>query len=425
MIAVDMNRALQTPKINYRSIIASPLLLALVFVSPPLFFIERYSLASINKPIIFTIIIALAILLLQRFTINKTTAQLGLLQIVQASLLLVLPFLHLTFGYGLDIGYFNLAFQILTGLALFFVFANNGQIGLLARFWVNIHLVIGACGLLVFMAGILFDFQPLTTFSDRPYYDFGLSYTNIFYQIGRVNLIRIAGFYDEPGTFAFYMTFALLIARIFRMAKWKEILLIVFGLTSLSIAFMVVVFFWFLFAGMRKHVPYVLVLAVGLLFALGRADVEVQDLVYRVTLDRFSMSSPQGRLLRGDNRTPIMIENYEAFSDAPVIGHGLHYDDYVGDNYGFSFIVNPMAPFATHGVIGAFIVNLHVLVLFVVLIATKSLIKRDKVLVFLVLLATLAQRPITINGLGYLLFIVMIYGLLTNRPSAASSTDFS
>ena len=209
------------------------------------------------------------------------------------------------------------------------------------------------------------------------------------------------------------------------MAKWKEILLIIFGLTSLSIAFMIVVFIWFLFAGVRKHIPYVLVLAVGLLFALGRADVEVQNLVYRVTLDRFSISGSQGRLLKGDNRTPIMIENYKAFSDAPVIGHGLHYDDYVGHNYGFSFIVNPMAPFATHGVIGTFMVNLHVLVLFVVLIAAKSLIKRDKALVFLVLLATLAQRPITIDGLGYLLFIVMIYGLLTNRPSVASSKDLS
>jgi len=86
---------------------------------------------------------------------------------------------------------------------------------------------------LVFIGGIVFNLQPLGTFLDRPYYDFGLAYTNVFYQIGNVKLIRVAGFYNEPGTFAFYTTFALLIARIFGMAKWKEILLIIFGLTSL------------------------------------------------------------------------------------------------------------------------------------------------------------------------------------------------
>lgn len=386
-----------------------------------MFFIERYSLVAINKPVILGLIVALAILFLHRFTITRTDAQLGFLQLVQASFLLALPFLHMTFGYGLDSGYFSLAFQILASLTVFLVLANARRIYLFAEFWVNLHLVIGAFGLFVFIGGILFNLQPLGTFLERPYYDFGLTYTNVFYQIGNVKLIRIAGFYDEPGTFAFYMTFSLLIARIYGLAKWKELSLIIFGLTSLSMAFIVVTLFWLLLAVNRAHYKYLIIVILGLSLALGRADSGVRDYAYHVTIDRFNVARSGDRLLKGDSRTPIMKENYKAFVEAPVIGHGLHYEDYVRNKYGASFIVNPIAPFATHGVLGALIVNMHVVVLLIVLFKTKKLRRRDKTFLTLVLLATLAQRPITINGFGYLLFTVMIYQLLGSSDSASHS----
>ena len=399
---------------------ATILLIALVFFSPPLFFIERYSLTAVNKPIILGLILALAVLFLHRPTISRTAAQLGFLQLAQAAALLVLPFVHMTFGYGLDAGYFSLSFQILAGLALFQVLANTDHVDLFARFWVNLHLVIGALGLLVFIGGIAFNLQPLGTFLQRPYYDFGLAYTNVFYQLGGMKLIRVAGFYDEPGTFAFYMTFALVIARIFGMARWKEVLLIFFGLTSLSMAFIVVTLIWIALSLNRKNFKYLLILVVGATLVLGRLDTEVRDSVYRVTIDRLSVSSSGDRLLKGDSRTPRMKDNYRAFVDSPIIGHGLHYDQYVGDKYKFSFIVNPVAPFATHGVLGALIVNIHVVILLIVLIKSKRLRRRDKSFVLLVLLATLAQRPITINGFGYILFIIMIYELVGNNLSVPS-----
>jgi len=153
----------------------------------------------------------------------------------------------------------------------------------------------------------------------------------------------------------------------------------------------------------------------ALSLALGHSDSEVRDYAFRLTVDRFSVSTSQDKLLKGDNRTIIMKRNYQAFVDAPLIGHGLHYKDHVGDAYGSSFIVNPVAPFATHGVLGALIVNIHVLILLIVLIKTKRLKRRDKSFLILVLLATLAQRPITINGFGYVLFIIMIYQLVANN----------
>jgi hypothetical protein len=395
-------------------------LTALVIFSPPLFFIERYSLTPYNKPIILGLIIALAILTFHQLSVTKAVISLGFVQLAQATALLALPFIHMTYGYGFDSGYFSLSFQILAGLTLFLVLANSGRASMFARFWVNLHLVIGLLGLAAFIAGILFNLQPLDTFLKRPYYDFGLTYTNIYYQIGSVKLIRVAGFYDEPGTFAFYMTFALLLARLYGMARWKEMLLLAFGLTSLSMAFMVVVLLWAAFSLNARYIKYVVLFALAVIIGFGQTEPEVRDFAYKVTIDRFRPATSGKRLIQGDNRTAIMRENYVAFRDSPYIGHGLHYEDYVGNQYRRSFIANPVAPLATHGVFGATIVNLHVIILIFVLMFTGRLTPRDRVYILLTLLVTLAQRPTTINGFGYLLFILMIYQIVeSQRPYRA------
>jgi hypothetical protein len=323
----------------------------------------------------------------------------------------------MVFGYGLDARYFSMSFQILAGFALLQILANTDQVRFFAKFWVNFHLVIGVLGVLAFVGGIAFNIQPLATFLDRPYFDFGLTYTNVYYQVGNVTLIRVAGFYDEPGTFAFYMTFSLLIARLFRLPRWKELWIVVLGLTSLSMAFFVVAVLWALFSLNMRTMKYLIVLILLVAAGLARLEPEVREQAYRVTLDRFSVADSGNRLFRGDTRTEIMADNYKAFVDAPVIGHGLHYEEFVSEEYSASFIANPIAPFATHGVIGTIVVNIHVLVLLALLAMSRGLSSRDKGFIILVLLATLAQRPTTVNGLGHLLFIVMMWELLAGDRS--------
>ncbi len=407
--------------IDVRKGMASTVLLILLLFSPPLFVLERYSLTAINKPLILGLIALLALLYAHRLTIQRSVAELTFLQLLQAALLLTLPFLHQTFGYALDRGYFSLAIQVLASAALLLVFANARRSRQLADFWVNLHLVMGVFAVLVFVGGVAINLEPISTFSDRPYYDFGLAYTNIYYQIGGLKLIRVAGFYDEPGTFAFYMTFALLLCRLYNLPRWKEALLVVCGMTTISMAFFVVVALWGLFTLNRRSIKYLVLFAALLTLALGRASPEVRDYAYSVTLDRFNVSTAGDRLLKGDSRTPIMRDNYRAFTDSPVLGHGLHYEDYVGARYTWSFIVNPAAPFATHGALGALIVNLHVIVLIILLIRTRRLSRYDKAFVLLTLIATLAQRPVTINGFGYLLFILMIHRLTAEKTMALAA----
>lgn len=385
------------------------MVLGLVIFSPPLFFIERYSLYSVNKIAIIVLTVALAMLLVDRPAIGLTAVRICLVALVQTALLLALPFAHQSFGYGFDPGYFNIAFQILAATSIFAILASSNRVAFFASFWVNLHLVIGALGLVVFVAGLGVNLQPITTFSERPYYDFGLAYTNVFYSIGNVNLIRVAGFYDEPGTFAFYITFALVLNRLFEFPRWKEWLLVLFGATSLSMAFFIVATIWLVFSLSKRHALQLILLAVLCIGGILRVDPEMREQIAHVTVDRFSASESSDRLVRGDNRTVIMRENYQAFLDAPIIGHGLHYERHVGNRFNHAFIANPIAPLATHGILGAISFNFHVLVLFGTILLATRMKRRDRSLIFFVLLLTLAQRPTTVNGLGYLLFIATIY----------------
>lgn len=411
-IPLARSAALRGSKLGIRGSLATLVMIGLALFSPPLFVIERYSLYSINKLAIVFLTASLAVLLVRRLAISWTAVHLAAIAFVQAALLLALPFAHQAFGYEFDPSYFNVTFQVLAATAIFLILSSSQTVRLFASFWVNLHLVIGALGLLVFVGGLTINLQPLATFSDRPYYDFGLAYSNLFYQIGGLNLIRIAGFYDEPGTFAFYITSALVIGRLFDLPRWKELALLAFGLTTLSMAFFIVAILWLMLTLNRRRVLYLLAVAGVLSMGITQIDPQMQEQLARVTVDRFSASEADDRLVRGDNRTAIMRENCQAFMDAPFFGHGLHYEQHVGHLYRNSFIANPVAPFATHGVFGAIVYNFHVGILLLTLLSTRRLGRRNQVLVLVVLLLTLAQRPTTINGLGYLLFIIMIHGVI-------------
>lgn len=395
-----------------------PLLLVLACVAPPMFVFERFALTGVNKPLIAAVIGCLAVVVVRRFAFSISVLQLTYFQLAQAALILALPFFHLSFGYDLGFAYFSTAFQLLASAAVFAIFASAGRVEMLGRLWVNLHLVMGLFGLLVFTSGLLFNIQPIATFLDRPYYDFGLAYTNIFIPLGDAKIIRVAGFYDEPGTFAFYTVIAIFVARLYGMPRWKELALLALGLTSLSMALIITGVLWLLLATPRRHYKYVLLVSLITVAGFSQLDESVRDAVHGATVERFSAGGSGTRLLKGDNRSEIMTANYEAFLDSPYIGHGPNHEDHVGNVYGPSFIANPAAPLASHGLLGTVIINAHVALLFLLLLRSRSVGLRDRIAILIVLTALLAQRPTTIDGFSYLIFFIMIDRLLACARAA-------
>ena len=60
-------------------------------------------------------------------------------------------------------------------------------------------------------------------------------------------ILRIAGFFDEPGTMAFFLVFALLINKVVFNSKKNEILILISGFFTFSLAFYIIGFFYLLF----------------------------------------------------------------------------------------------------------------------------------------------------------------------------------
>lgn len=385
--------------------------IVILIVSPPLFLVERFSLYSIEKILIFIVVLLLFSMFFLQFKIRQRDIDILTIGLAQIGLLIGLSLVHYIFGYGLETGYVNLALQVLVGLILFLSFALTNNLKDVAEIWVNIHMIMGFLGVIVFGLGLFSGLEPIHQFGNRPYFDFGLSFTNVFYPVGHSNIIRVAGFYDEPGSYAFALTFAIVLARVFSLPRWKETVLIISGLPSLSMAFGVIVVLWVLFTlDIRQFLYLLLFGAVGVtVLSLVLPDSVLDRLVY-MTIGRFSPAGGvNSRILVGDNRTPIMVDNLKAFFDSPWIGHGINYRQNTEGLYRYSFIGNPIAPLARDGILGAFVTSLHVInMIFQISVKKLRLSGRSRWFLVLTIILTLSQRPrFILGGIGYLLFVTI------------------
>jgi len=391
--------------------------LLLIFL-PPLFLIERYQLIPFNKIIALMIASVFAIFILRSRRLDSTDVQLSLFVLIQASLVFMLALAHEVYGYGFDKGYLATALQILFCGIVLVAFIQRRMLKELALMWVFVHLAMGIGGLLVFAIGMTIGVDPMAEFGTRPYYDFGLTYTNVYYQVGDIKIIRIAGLYDEPGTFAFYTSFALILARFLKLGLKIEFLLLIIGFSTLSMAFIVVMALWIGFSVKRVHMGKLLLLVFVIGIGVYSLPNEIRGKLNHVTVDRFLPTEKEGRLLKGDNRLALLKANWQAFLESPIlIGHGLHYKEYTSTQYQRGFIGNPAAQLATNGILGSFVMNIHVLILFFLLALNRSYSRKDRALIGLSLLLMLIQRPITINGLGYLFFIICCALIITNHSN--------
>ena len=297
-----------------------------------------------------------------------------------------------------DSSYITRIFFILFSLMLLAFLKKRGSLYHFTDTYNHFIALQAVLGVPIFFLFALNLIQPLSSFHNidgRECYFFGVTFSNAITS----GIIRIAGFFDEPGAFAYWGIYAQVINKLTVDNKKLEIALVISLLFTLSAAYFVqlllyVVFFYGTKA--KTMIPVVLVLGIVTIFTF-RFLGQNEQLMY-LTVERF-----QGGTIRSE-RNELTEEAKKVFAESPMFGIGaknLQDRGYFDDN--------PYEIPAKDGVVGFIITYLPLFAVFF-----KYGLKNKNIFFALIILAAgYLQRPFHVNLLHsfmlYLLVMLIYY----------------
>ena len=316
----------------------------------------------------------------------------------------------------------NSTFQVALTLGLSWVILllvlNTLPLVFFLKNFIRLNILVGilsVVGTILFALGYLRLYGIYAYQGNFNIYNYGLFFvkrTNeLTYQL------RPAGYYDEPGNFAFVVMFLLLLNRkYFKNLKWEYALLIL-PLVSTSLAHIfTIIIFAFLFYFNKKHVAklsFSIVTIFSLFFIINSfSNSESIEYFNQRTFERFERvieggddASRQGGLELGPK---IFAEHHWGYSKEKV---EQNYPDFVNETF--------WGPIIYYGIFGAFFYFLPF-----IYVGIKSIINKDKnqLLILLMVAINLLQRPYYM----YPLFIILIYILFfqKERQSGWNEKEF-
>lgn len=269
--------------------------------------------------------------------------------------------------------------------------------------WLTFQVILGAVGFILVLCGIL---EPISTFEEmdsRTGYFFGLFTTNTYFP----PFVRIAGFFDEPGAFAFWGICALLLNKLFIDKKKIEYILLFGLLVTLSMAYIIQAILYMLFFMGEKRIKLVIIaiLSVACLQFMSNFSPEFQKAIF----GRFEYDKTTGSFA-GDNRSELSEATSKVFYSSPLFGVGASNLNIIAEKKNQFFGANPYTPFARDGVVGTFISLLP----FFFILGFKRIDKKIKYAVIIILIGFL-QRPYDATQLLYPLitYVLLLHSLIS------------
>lgn len=312
--------------------------------------------------------------------------------------------------YHLDVFYL-MRFALFVVIAYYSLSVINNSVGIaqfthINNLWITLQAIMGFVGFILIIIGVL---HPILEYTSDTY-----SGLDLFYGITTTNSIagiipRIAGFFDEPGAFAQWGIYSLVLNKLLKGSKKVELLLIV-GLTvTFSLAYflqLVLYFIAFYCSNIRKIITFGVSLSIFGVIAYNNIPQD-SDLYY-LTLRRVETNN--GSL--ETNRDDLAEAAKKEFVKSPVMGCG--YSNIINSSKGEVFD-NPYETLATSGIIGTFALYLPLLV---ILIKYR---KNGAWQAVLILTIGYLQRPFHVQYIHYLmmymLFCLCYYVNKTENPN--------
>lgn len=371
-----------------------------MFMAFPFSIAQAFNLpAKIIMTFCISILILIVLLRLKRVIINPILVSIFLLQIITA---FVYFFLHK------DTGYINFLFQIVVPLVIYVYVNTFLKFQILSNSFIKLMLTMGILSLITFSLCLLFNMSFYSIFENpdgRSGFNFILSFTNVYVDFGFTKFIRPAGFFDEPGTLAYYLLVGIFINDLTLKNKKIRIALIISGVITSSLAFYVIMVVYAIFFIKKDKIftssLYFLLAILLICFFYQFLDIAVQDWIYNSTFGRLtSLISPTSTIdnFQADNRSDLVEVAKSAIEDSPLIGQGISYASIKDGKYFGTFMgANILGILGIHGIIGGIIFSLHVFYYVFICFKKRNWFTVPQKLCILFLILML-QRPDYIGG---------------------------
>lgn len=298
-----------------------------------------------------------------------------------------------TFLHG-DTTYITRVFFVFFTITLLATLAARKQLINFIRIHSWIVAIQAILGLIAFILVFFNRLQPVTNYVLQDG-RIGVSYllTNTTAAYG--NVIRAAGYFDEPGALAFWGVYALVFNKLFIQNKYLEYTLLVGLFSTLSAAYYIqlVLYFLFFYAKVsKKSIITIIMLAVPILFLLNYSSND--DIVARYTTERFESGEIRS------HRYEYTENARKEFAKSPLVGSGAYYVLKKG-----GLEDNPYEVLAKDGILGYIVIHAP---LFLPLFLVR---KKEVLFACVILFAGYMQRPFHVNLMHF--FHIYAFCLLT------------
>lgn len=261
----------------------------------------------------------------------------------------------------------------------------------------------GVLGIIAFVLVFIGVLQPLISIVNENGYGsinfYGLTCSNAVFD----NFMRVGGYFDEPGAFAFWGVFALVFNKLTTDNRKLEIVLLISLLFTFSAAYFIVLPIYFIcfYSTKLKSTILMLVIFIPIVFIASRT-LSSNSVFLHYTVERFS--GGQIRSTRYDQTD----DTKQVFLQSPVFGQGGRKLELMGGNH---FSDNPYEILAKDGIVGFIITYLP---LFYVILRYRR--KKNVLFSSGILLIDYMQRPFHMNEMHYLMLylfcslVILKYG---------------
>jgi hypothetical protein len=287
---------------------------------------------------------------------------------------------------------------------------------LFAKSFILLMIAMAIGGTVIFFLHAIKGLEPIfyVSYGGDISFFLGLTTTNVFINTENIRILRYSGFFDEPGAFALFSTFALVINKVYFDNKRNEFLLIVFTFFTFSMAFYFTMIFYFLFFYLKRSTfIYFLIIFISIpitFMVFKKIDIDIYTKFTSMTIDRFieTQTDPSS-----SNRSDLMKHDYKAFIENPFFGTGPSSDSVAGSNV--------YAVIAKYGIVGSLFFYIFLVYILLLIFKIRNKEKTKFLKLFFIISLSFFHRPELSSVFTLSIFYMIIYFLRFHKDEYSKS----